>query len=93
MLGNSSGIILEETEDFISIGYVDFAVPELGDRDYECFYKLDKKNADLFNAALERVYTGDLFDMCAQAFTFKLSNSQFENFCTENKIEYTKSTY
>ncbi len=93
LLGNSSGMILEETEGDITIGYVDFDVSDFGGRDYECFYKLDKRNSELFKSALQKAYSGDLFGMCVQAFSIKFSNGRFESFCAENGIVFVKNTY
>ncbi len=93
LLGDSSGLILDEHKDGITIGYVDFDVSEFGGRDYECFYKLDAKNAMALKTALAERRTGTLFNMCAEEFTIKFSNSLFESFCLEYDISYTKSTY
>ncbi len=93
LLGNSSGIILEEKEGTLSIGYVDYDVSWFGGRDYECFYRLDRENAERFQTALKKDYAGDLFEMCVEAFSVKFSNSRFEQFCAGNGITYTKSSY
>ncbi len=92
-LGNSSGIMIEEDDGAVTIGYTDYDVSEFGGRDYECFYTLDKESSERFKSALSKKYTGDLFDMCVQAFTIKFSNSAFESFCKENKLEYEKKMY
>ncbi len=93
-LGNSSGMILEENGDTVTIGYVDFDVSDFGGRDYECFYELDSENTRAFMASLDGdIYEGDLFDRCVQAFSIKFSNSRFEDFCKEHGIAYNKKTY
>ncbi len=93
LLGNSSGIILTENDEGITIGYVDFDVSEFGGRDFECFYKLDPPNAELFVSALKKKYDGDLFDMCVKAFSIKFSSRIFEDFCRSNGISYEKNMY
>ncbi len=93
LLGNSSGLILNEDNNTVSLGYVDYDVSEFGGRDYECFYELDSENAALLRAALQKAFEGDLFDMCVQAFSIKFSNLRFEAFCSENGISYFKKTY
>ncbi len=92
-LGNSSGLILEEDDETITIGYIDYDVSEFGDRDYECYYKLDENNTKLFKSYLNDKYDGDLFDKCVQAFSIKFSNTLFEKFCKDYNISYSKHTY
>lgn len=92
-LRNSSGLILEEDEGLLTLGYVDFDVSEFGGRDYECFYKLDLRNSELLKSVLQANYQGDLFEQCVKAFTIKFSNGLFEEFCEVNNITYQKNTY
>ncbi len=93
LLGDSSGMLLQEDDNEISIGFVDFEVSMFGGRDYECFYILKKENADLFREALAKQYTGDLFEQCTQAFTIKFSCTRFEKFCDDLGIKYILNTY
>ncbi len=93
LLKNSSGLILEENEGRLTLGYVDFDVSEFGGRDYECFYSLDVRNSHLLKSILQTKYEGDLFEQCVQAFTITFSNTLFEEFCKANQVSYQKSTY
>ncbi len=93
ILKNSSGLILKETDGKLTLGYVDFYVPEFGGRDYECFYRLDLQNSNLLKETLKSRDKGDLFEQCVEAFTIKFSNDKFETFCDENSIEYKKTTW
>ncbi len=93
ILGNSSGLVVQDKEGRLTLGYVDYEVEEFGGRDYECWYLLDEENSARLKNALESIDEGDLFDKCVKAFTIKFSNNQFENFCQTYGIAFKKSTY
>lgn len=93
MRESTSGFWLEEKNGEISIGYTDFGVSEFGGGDFERTYYLDKENAEKFKEALKQKYKGTLKQMITSAFTKNFNDQKFWDFCKENEIKYTSSTW
>ena len=93
MRESTSGFWLEEKDGQISIGYTDFCVSEFGGSDFEKTYYLDKENSIKFVSALKNKYKGTLKQMITYAFTKNFNDQKFWDFCKENGIEYTSSTW
>ena len=77
----------------ISIGYADYGVSQFGGGDFEKTYYLDKENSKKFIDALEKEYTGSLYEMIESAFGRNFNDPKFWDFCKQNDIKYSSSTW
>ena len=93
MREGTSGFWVIKKRGTISIGYEDYGVSEFGGGDFEKTYYLDKENAKKFVRALKKEYHGSLKKMIREAFGENFSDPDFWNFCKENGITYTDSTW
>ena len=94
MNNGTSGFMLTERENgSITIEYVDYGVSEFGGCDYEKTYILNCENAEKFRSALQSTYNGSLEEMIEAAFGRKFSDRKFWDFCKENSITYSESSW
>ena len=93
MREGTSGFWVEKKNNKISIGYVDYGVSEFGGMDFEKTYYLDEENSKKFIDALKKEYKGSLKKMIEEAFGSNFCDPEFWDFCEENGIEYTSSTW
>ena len=93
MREGTSGVWVTEENGKISIGYTDFVVSTFGDSDYEKTYTLDEVNAKKFKEALEKEYSGTLYEMVVEAFGKNFNDPAFWNFCKQNEIEYSSFSW
>ena len=88
-----SGFWLTTNDGAISIGYVDFGVGEFGGLDFEKTYYMNKANSEKFINALKKKYSGTLEEMVEAAFGRGFRDPDFWQFCKDNDIEYSSSTW
>ena len=93
MREDTSGFWVTKKAGKIEIGYVDYGVSEFGGADYEKTYCLDKKNSKKFVRALKKDYRGSLSKMIEEAFGRDFRDYEFWDFCEENGIKYTTSSW
>ena len=93
MREGTSGFSVTKKAGKITIEYVDFGVSEFGGTDFEKTYYLDKENSKKFVAVLKKEYKGSLDSMIEQAFTRNFSDRLFWDFCKQNNITYSSSTW
>ena len=93
MREDTSGVWVTERAGCIEIGYVDYGVSEFGGADFEKTYYLDRENSKKFVKALKEEYRGTLQKMVVEAFGENFRDYEFWDFCKENGIKYTSSTW
>lgn len=93
MREGTSGFWVTQKDAEISIGYADYGVSMFGGGDFEKTYFLKNENVAKFLAALEKAYTGSLEEMIETAFGKNFSDRVFWDFCKQNGIEYTSTTW
>ena len=93
MREGTSGFWVTKKAGEISIGYEDYGVSEFGGGDFEKTYYLDKENSKKFIKALKKEYKGSLESMIAEAFGENFCDPDFWDFCEENGIEYSSSSW
>ena len=93
MREGTSGFWVEEKNNKISIGYEDYGVSLFGGGNFEKTYYLDEENSKKFVSALQKEYQGSLKKMIESAFGREFSDSKFYDFCKNNKIKYSSSTW
>ena len=93
MREGTSGFWTTQNDGKITIGYEDYGVSQFGGGDFERTYFLDKENSRKFVEALSRKYKGSLDDMIEAAFGKNFNDPAFWDFCKNNGIEYSSSTW
>ncbi len=93
MREGTSGFWVTKAKGMITIGYVDYGVSEFGGGDFEKTYYLDKENSKRFVSALKKKHRGSLEKMIEAAFGKGFRDPDFWDFCKENGITYTSSTW
>ena len=93
MREGTSGFSVTKKAGRITIEYVDFGVSEFGGGDFEKTYYLDEENSKKLVVALKKEYKGSLDRMIEQAFTRNFSDRLFWEFCKQNNITYSSSTW
>ena len=93
MREGTSGFSVTKKAGKITIEYVDFGVSEFGGGDFEKTYYLDEENSKKLVVALKKEYKGRLDSMIEQAFTRNFSDRLFWEFCKQNNITYSSSTW
>lgn len=93
MREGTSGFWVAEASDHISIGYEDYGVPQFGGGNFERTYYLDAENSKKLVCALQKEYSGTLKEMLEAAFGSGFCDSLFWDFCKQNAIDYSSSTW
>jgi hypothetical protein len=96
MRDGTSGMMFSRSKDgSICIQVVDYGVEEFDGRDWECWYDLDKENADRLNTELKKEHSGTLEKMLQEAFCKRndFLLYEFECFCREHNIVYERQTW
>lgn len=94
MKDNSSGLLFTQNEDgSVEIGVVDYGVEFFGGNDYECFFSLDKENAQNLLNALLNSPGGGLEEKLILKFGKHFDITSFEKLLNAEKIKYNKNTW
>lgn len=93
----TSGLMLTEYEDgSLRLEYVDYNVGFFGGADFECWYTLNKENAEKFRAALDEkypAYKGDPEKQACEAFGENMDERAFGEFCSEYGIAAERGSW
>lgn len=93
MREGTSGFWVTEQDGRISIGYADYGVSQFGGGDFERTYYLNEENSKKLVTALQKDYQGTLEDMLEAAFGKGFKDPVFWEFCKQNGIQYSSSTW
>ena len=93
MREGTSGFWVERKKGELRIGYVDFGVSQFGGGDFEKTYYLNRENAKRLKRSLRKEHRGSLENMLEAAFGRGFDDARFWEFCKQNGIEYTSSTW
>ncbi len=93
MRKGTSGVWVNESDNKIQIGYVDYGVSEFGGGDFECTYTLTDEHAIKFRSELAKAFIGPLKEAVRIVFGKNFDDNLFVKFCEKNGIKYSKSTW
>lgn len=77
----------------VRLEVVDFGVSEFDGGDWECWYDLDKDNAQLLFNELSKLHKGSFQEMVIAQFGDTFAIPEFVKFCKEHNIEYSHGTW
>ncbi len=94
MREGTSGLLFTRNKNgSIRVEVVDYGVAEFDGCDWECWYDLDKTNADLLYEELRKLHKGNFEEMLIKEFGETFNIRHFQSFCKEQNIKYDHMTW